>query len=205
MALIMRIPGVTINNPNLPTLVGVDVDKKFGSIFLDFGTASLSPVGEWNNVPLADYANNRGRCLLGVVKDITGAATNVSIDSQANFLPFSTGSEGSLVYPSNVSIDGVYIGGEDYDKSCEIYINGLSKKRLYNLEVFASRVDAAASPRISYYSANGRAGQLDAINNDDNVLVLSDVAADENGQIKFTVDRRESLYAYLSSLKIIEA
>lgn len=204
MALIMRMPGVVIKNPNLPTLVGIDVDKKFGAVFLDFGSSQKSPIGEWNNVPLADFANARGRCFLETVYNTAGALTNISIDSQVNVLSFGTGTDSSVEYPSDASVDGIYVGGDQYESFCEIYINGLSKRRLYDLEIFASRIDAGAEPRIGYYSANGRSGQLDAINNVDNVSLLSNVAADEFGQIKFIMDRRDSLYVYLNSLKIVE-
>jgi hypothetical protein len=206
MSLVLRIPGVTIKNPNLPTLVGIDIDRPIGSVFFDFGSA-LSTDSEWNNVDKSDTQNFLSRYELSSVLSSAGLKTGIRVSSERKLRFSSTDVSGVVGYPDSVVVDAVYVGGLSNNPvidSCEIYIDGLSKKKLYSLEIFAGRAATTGGSRVGYYTANGRTGILDAKNNTDQLLVLENVAADQSGRITLLIDRRDSEYAYLNSLKIIE-
>lgn len=207
MAAVIRISGAIAQNPNLLTLAGTDPDKPFGEIWVDFGVTDPG-LAEWNKVNVITSTTAGSAVNEGKLKNTGGIETAVAISSETGFRPFSTGSESAVDYPANVGTDGFYLGessGVTFDEST-IYFDGLSKKRLYTLEIFASRLSGSGPSysRISYYTANGRTGQLDATDNLSTVIRLENVAADESGRIALKIERRSSDFSYISATKIIE-
>lgn len=205
MAIIIRVPGIAYNK-NLPTLAGSDPDAAFGEIWLDFGSTTEDDAA-WNKLSLAGTNTSELYALSSQPASNTmGSPTSVTVSAPQLWRLTSGGTEGSSTYPSNVSRDGFYIGaslGPEVEIA-QIYIDGLSKKRLYDLEIFSSRESIDGKSRLGHFTAMGRTGLLEALNNTDNTLCLQDVAADENGRITLELELGTSLYAYINSLKIIE-
>ncbi len=194
MAIVLSMKNVVVNNPNLPILAGVNPNKSFGEVWINFYSATPIADSQWNEVH-AYY--NQAVSIPDVISS-SGILTNVSISSTSLLKSLDTGATDS-------SLEYIYIGVEgeaDYEPQ-SIYIDGLSKKRLYEIEFLAARVATDSVVRIGYYSANGVETSVDATNNTE-TAVLTNIAADNDGRIEFIIDKKSSAFAYLCWLKVKE-
>nr|WKN35513.1 LamG domain-containing protein [Tunicatimonas sp. TK19036] len=106
----------------------------------------------------------------------------------------------SGVVPDNVMRSTWWM---DPGRTAELRFFGLDLSQQYNFTFFASR--AGNGNRTSVYSINGQSVKLNAANNINQVVRLSNVAADDNGEIvvRITSDAG-ALFSYLGAI-IIES
>lgn len=192
----------SFNNPFLPKLKGVSPDIPFVEVRMDFGATVYSDAS-WQKITTESGADNtapkpvQSKSLINAQLD----QTSLTISSSDGWRWGSSGPDTAPEYPDKLGSDYLFIGdisGVAIDEA-EIYIDGLSKKRLYSLEIFAAR-ETDSDVRVGYYSANGVSGSLNAADNISNTLLLENIAADEDGRIIFNVKRLDSDYAYINAL-----
>jgi hypothetical protein len=104
----------------------------------------------------------------------------------------------SGVYPDNVMRSSYYCGP---GVTARVRISGLSLRHRYSFIFFSSR--SGTGDRTSVYRIGTRSVSLNASNNTTTTVQISDVVADENGAVTFTVSLGPTAtFAYLNSLVI---
>lgn len=192
----------SFDNPFLPKLKGVSPDSPFGDVKIDFGNSTYSDVS-WQKIVSEAGISDEVTVPISPqpLLNSLGLDTNLIFSSSAGWRWGASGPETSLDFPDNLGSDYLYIGDNSYGKveEADFYIDGLSKKRLYSLEIFAAR-ETSSDVRIGYYTANGISGTLDAADNISNTLLLENIAADENGRITLNIRTLDSDFAYINAL-----
>ncbi|WP_396586468.1 hypothetical protein [Bermanella sp. R86510] len=198
----------TFDNPFLPKLRGKYPDKPFGEIKIDFGNKTYSDASWQKICPVSGVADDTAPPIAPVaLVNASGVETNMVLSSAEGWRYGGNGPDTSVGFPDNLGSDYIYIGdsaggAEFYD--VDLYIDGLSKKKLYNLEIFASRT-TSTDKRVGYYTANGVYGSLDAADNIENTLLLENIAADEMGRLTLNVKTLDSNFAYLNAIVLRES
>ncbi|PZR27824.1 MAG: hypothetical protein DI535_08735 [Citrobacter freundii] len=155
------------------------------------------PVTGWNNF---NAAPNAGTTLTDL-KDRNNGSTGINVSLVDGWIGSSTGgtlSGNNGVYPDDVMRTSYY---DPATNGKRILLSGLSSNKKYNLIFTASR--ASAGTLITRYSAGGKSGDLNVDNNTTGFVKLSDLSADENGQIEIVVTKVGSTSnAYIGALEI---
>jgi hypothetical protein len=167
------------------------------AVYINMNTDNPA-TGVWNNtniLPSEGSVWNNFRSYGGV-----SSGVNMTIEenySGVNPNGMVTGNN-SGVYPDNVMRSSYYCGP---GVTARVRISGLSLRHRYSFIFFSSR--SGTGDRTSVYRIGTRSVSLNASNNTTTTVQISDVVADENGAVTFTVSLGPTAtFAYLNSLVI---
>lgn len=177
------------------------------SVQIDFGSASLTSTGNWNN--LTDSINGTAINLI----DDSGGATGVDVSVTDGFVGANTvGIAGNtLGYPGNASKDNFWTGSftshaEALNHPAEVTINGLDPDAVYDISLFASRTGTdSGNGRLTRYTINGQWQDLEAADNTDTEVVFQGISPEADGTLSVDIVASAagtSRFGYLSLMKI---
>lgn len=191
-----------------------------GSFLLDFGTLSTPVVfGPPPNDP-ANYWNNIG----DIGTSSTGVLTNlVTIQNVPTSMGFAvvnrfnnaneSGTTSSSIYPANGSRDSLFGNTELFSGLENIFpkfkLTGLDARVSYSFTFFASRTGVGDNRETGYtvVGANQGFAALDAANNVDATVTVSDITPDAAGEITISLAPTENNtsanhFTYLGVLRV---
>ncbi len=156
------------------------------------------PVTGWNNF---NSAPNAGTTLTNL-KDRNNGSTGINITLTDGWSGSSTSGtltgNNSGVYADDVMRTSYY---DPATSPKRILLSGLAANKKYNLVFTASR--ASIGTLITRYSAGGKSGDLNVDNNTTGFIKLTDLSANENGQIEILVSKvGATSNSYIGALEI---
>lgn len=167
-------------------------------VYINFNS-EMSVPEPWNNTEITTPRNGN---VVSNLKDSYGTPTGINL----TFLDDWTGSanvgsstgNNSGIYPDNVMKTYYWdLSGSDR----HLRLSGLSRTKLYTLDLFASR-DGLGN-RMTIFSINGVKDSINASNNTFKSVRFMDISPDQNGQITIAINRGSgSSYSYLNALVI---
>ena len=177
------------------------------SIQIDFGSASSTTPGHWNN--LTDSINGIAVNLI----DDSGEVTKIDVAITDGFVGAnSVGIAGNtLGYPGSASSDNFWTGSFDghadaLTKPAQVTLSGLDPDAEYDLTLFASRTGTdSGNGRLTRYTVDGQWQDLEAADNADTEVVFEDISPAFDGSITIDIVASEagtSRFGYLSLLKL---
>jgi Predicted peptidase len=172
------------------------------NINMNDGTAGAPPQGgNWNNV---NALVNTGFVLPNLINDV-GQNTGINMGIARNFSGFntlgsSTGNNSGVV-PDNVMRSFYY---NNFGDTAQLLISGLNLSHKYNFTFFGSRANPVAGVSVvSVYKIGNQTVTLNCANNTSNTAQISNVSADENGNVLITLyAANQGGFGYLNSLTI---
>jgi hypothetical protein len=189
--------------------------KNAFDLLFDFGAANNLSSGmapTWNNVS-SDIGTSNSASLSSVV-DSGGTLRSIGFSMRSRFNSAnSSGTIASNLFPASATGDSLFGNVELFGGQQDIYpsfaLTGLSQEATYDLTFYASRL-GVSDVRETKYTVSGAISQsvtLDASNNIDQVVTLSDVQADANNEILVSLapsDSNDNAYhfIYLNVLKV---
>ncbi|RYZ53306.1 MAG: hypothetical protein EOP49_07580, partial [Sphingobacteriales bacterium] len=166
-------------------------------VLLHFNQTNPAPA-PWNNMNAAPTAN----VSLSNLKDQNNAGTGINVTlldamtGQSN-VGVNTGNN-SGIFPDVVMQYFWYYSGTETRR---VKLSGLAADKKYDLSFFGSRANNA-SPLITRYAVGAQSVELDANNNSTNVVKISGLVPDANGEIIFTAQKSVGPNIYLGALVI---
>jgi hypothetical protein len=172
------------------------------NINMNDGTATAPPQGgNWNNV---NALVNAGFVLPNLMNDV-GQNTGINMGIARNFSGFNTlgatTGNNSGVVPDNVMRSFYYC---NFGDTAQLLISGLNLSHKYNFTFFGSRANPAAGVSVvTVYKIGNQTITLNAANNTSNTAQISNIVADENGNVLITLyAANQGGFGYLNSLTI---
>jgi len=171
------------------------------SVYVNFNQEN--PAGSpWNNTNEAPIENDVYANLKNNMNNPTGI--NLTVIGNAfngvNPLGMNTGNN-SGVYPDNVIRSTWWL---DANSIARLKIDGLSLANAYNFTFFASRDGGGSTPdRTCVYSIGNKTVSLNAANNINNTVQISNIIPDEDGSVMIEIKAGgASPFAYIGALVI---
>jgi lysophospholipase L1-like esterase len=174
---------------------------------IDFGSSSFTTdTTGWNNFT---EVGNQQQSL--VLVDTTGATTTVELSLPDPFMqcgPSAAGTTVSSLYSANSTRDSFFIGDivstpGCVDHSATVLLEGLDQAYKYEFRIYASRVAGDAANRIGIYTIGSASTTLDATDNINSFVTLSNVVPNDSGEVSLSVTQDPSaVFAYLGVLEI---
>lgn len=164
------------------------------TVLYDFG--SINTAGNWNNVTTTGTGIK-----IADSKDTDGATTGVALNVTAQFIAITTQGSTSTTgaYPATAIQDSFYTQNTTVAK---IRLEGLSLVSKYKLTFFASRLTVSGS-RVTRYTVGTSSAILDATDNTNNTVALSDLTPAADGTIEIQITNDAGLgYAYIGVLQV---
>lgn len=165
------------------------------SIYFDFGDASGTTPGNWNNVPMHNVTGLQVTNAVDQDGDATGIDLNLLTTWNGDG---SSGTTGHL-YPDTAQVDYFYTSTSE-----DLRIEGLDTNRTYDLIFYGSRALGGESfyPDTDYI-VGAASVTLACLGNSDRTVSVTGVAPDTSGHIAITVDdSADDGNGYLSVLEI---
>jgi poly(3-hydroxybutyrate) depolymerase/predicted secreted protein len=167
-------------------------------VLFDFGNTPTS--GNWNNVS----TTGTGVKISNAV-DETGTTTGIGLNVTAAFDNI-TGAGYALsggAYPATATQDSFYMQSwVGHDVTGKVKLTGLNPSQLYDLTFFASRMTGGVN-RVTEYKIGSKIATLDATDNSNYTISISDVLPAGDGTIE--VEVRNNIgngYGYLGVLEL---
>lgn len=178
------------------------------TILIDFGAASTTTPGNWNNITAAT-ANTTASLInnLGVSTGYTLTITS-AFGNPGNTGTASPTVPASTIFPITATQDFFFC-----TVTAVFTLTNLDVNKIYTFDVIASRVGISpVDNREGKYTAAGLTSgdaSLDATNNTGNYVTISNIKPDATGKITFTVlkganNTNVSNYFYLNAMRITE-
>ncbi len=167
----------------------------------DFGSggAGFPTTDEgWNNVTSVT-AGAAGSIVQNTV-DIHGTPLGIRLEVTQSFEGINTaGVASSALYPQSAQTDTLYVGNTT--SSAEVSISGLNPSAAYEMTFFASR--ATGSNRVGVFTVNGDHVSLDATDNANQAVTLSNLIPDATGNLVLAITRGTgAAFGYLGVLTL---
>jgi len=134
--------------------------------------------------------------------DTNGIPIGIKVAIAQPFVGIQTGGVvASNLYPVTAQPDTLYVGGSGNPQTAQLLLSGLNPAETYNFTFFASR--NATDDRTSTYTINGETVSLQAAENTNKTVALTNVAPNSAGQVTVTVGHGASAtYGYLGVMSI---